>query len=73
MQLLVPMRSILTPEGADAATGADFDTAGTRFLREPDLALEEAHSDLRCCKNPTPERACSGRSRSRYGGKGTNP
>jgi hypothetical protein len=31
---------------------------GTK-LREPDLALEEARSDLRCCKNPTPERACS--------------
>ena len=31
---------------------------GTK-LREPDLALEEARSDLRCCKNPTPERDCS--------------
>jgi hypothetical protein len=31
---------------------------GTK-LREPDLALEEARSDLRCCKTPTPERACS--------------
>jgi hypothetical protein len=50
-----------------------FGTAGTRFLREPDLALEEARSELRCFKDPTPERACSGHSRSRYGGKGTNP
>jgi hypothetical protein len=31
---------------------------GTK-LREPGLALEEARSDFRCCKNPTPERACS--------------
>jgi hypothetical protein len=29
------------------------------FLREPDLALEEARSGLRCCKNQTLERACS--------------
>jgi len=46
-------------------------------LREPGLALEEARSDLRCCKNPTPESLFlpdrGGRSRFRYGGKGTNP
>jgi hypothetical protein len=50
-----------------------FNTAETRFLREPDLALEEARSDLKYFKDPTSERACSGHSRSRYGGKGINP
>jgi hypothetical protein len=57
---------------------ADFasDCGGSRLgmkLREPDLALEEARSDLRCYKNLTLEKAYSGRSRSKYGGKGINP
>ena len=50
-----------------------FGTAKTKFLREPDLALEEARFDLKCFKDLTSERACSGHSRSRYGGKGINP
>ena len=35
-----------------------FGTAGTRFLRKPDLALEEARSDLRRCKILIPESSC---------------
>jgi hypothetical protein len=56
----------------------NFGTAISSFLREPDLALEEARSDLRCCKIPIPERTYScphrgGHPRFRCGSKGTNP
>jgi hypothetical protein len=44
------------------------------LLREPDLSLEEARSDLRRCKIPTPESSCHiGVAVLAPGGKGTNP
>ena len=59
MQLLVLMKSIITPEGGRCNHRSGIlDTTVSSFLRGPDLAFEEAHSDLRCCKIPTLESSC---------------
>ena len=59
MQFLVPMKSILTPEGrrCNHRSGI-FGTAVSSCLRGPDLALEKARSDLRRCKILIPESSC---------------
>ena len=44
------MKSILNPEGADATIGGGILSIAVSFLKEPDLALEEARSDPRRCK-----------------------